>query len=179
MGIQDGLHGDVQVCLLGLSLVPEDIEWFEDEECDDTRIRTIEPWEVEQQQMLWRQVVGHPSDYNYAMHTMRALVTNLFPADYDCEAPLQTLRHRLYITLHAIDRRITGQRDARYPDPTGGVTNCFGCVAALFKDPSPNARRRSYQEEELDEELEDSAFYQMLARARPQARNDSFAIAGD
>ena len=85
--IQDELWGDVQVCLMGLSLVPEDIAWFEDEECDDTRIRTIEPWEVEQQQILWRQVIGSARDYNFAMHTMRALVTNLFPADYDCEAP--------------------------------------------------------------------------------------------
>merc|ERR1711972_1091678 len=123
--VQDELWGDVQVCLLGLSLVPEDIEWFEDEECDDTRIRTIEPWEVEQQQMLWRQVVGNPADYNFAMHTMRALVTSLFPADYDCEAPLQTLRHRLYITLHAMDRRVTGQRDVRYPDPTAGGLDCW------------------------------------------------------
>merc|ERR1719313_1483357 len=116
--IQDGLHGDVQVCLMGLSLEREDIEWFEDEECDDTRIRTIEPWEVEQQQILWRQVIGSPCEYTFAMHTVRALVTNLFPADYDVEAPLQTLRHRLYITLHAIDRRVTGRRDGRYVDPS-------------------------------------------------------------
>merc|ERR1711939_1162940 len=44
---QNGHFGDVQVCLLGLSLVREDIEWFEMEECDETRIRTIEPYEVE------------------------------------------------------------------------------------------------------------------------------------
>ena len=55
--IQDGVYGDVQVCLMGLSLEAEDIEWFEDEECDDTRIRTIEAWEVEQQQILWRKVI--------------------------------------------------------------------------------------------------------------------------
>merc|ERR1711959_464998 len=131
--IQDELWGDVQVCLMGLSLVPEDIAWFEDEECDDTRIRTIEPWEVEQQQILWRQVIGSARDYNFAMHTMRALVTNLFPADYDCEAPLQTLRHRLYITLHAIDRRSTGRRDATYPIPASDATaECFACIQGLF-----------------------------------------------
>merc|ERR1719161_1902568 len=112
--IQDGVYGDVQVCLMGLSLEAEDIEWFEDEECDDTRIRTIEPFEVEQQQILWRKVIQRPGEYNFAMHTFRALVTNLFPADYDYEAPIQTLRHRLYITLHAIDRRLTGIRDAKY-----------------------------------------------------------------
>merc|ERR1711977_394706 len=117
--VQDEMYGDVQVCLMGLSLQPEDIAWFEDEECDDTRIRTIEPWEVEQQQIMWRQVIGSPGQYTFAMHTMRALVTNLFPADYDCEAPLQTLRHRLYITLHAIDRRVTGLRDRRYYDSYG------------------------------------------------------------
>lgn len=112
--VQDGLWGDVQVCLLGLSLDKEDIDFFEDEECDDTRIRTIEAWEVEQQQILWRKVIQREGDYNFAMHTFRALVTNFFPADYDYEAPVQTLRHRLYITLHAIDRRLTGVRDAKY-----------------------------------------------------------------
>jgi len=112
--IQDGLHGDVQVCLMGLSLQPEDIEWFEAEECDDTRIRTIEAYEVEQQMILYRKVIQKSTDYNFAMHTYRALVTNYFPADYDYEAPIQTLRHRLYITLHALDRRITGNRDAQY-----------------------------------------------------------------
>merc|ERR1719262_819725 len=114
--IQDGIHGDVQVCLMGLSLEPKDIEWFEDEECDDTRIRTIEAWEVEQQLILYRKVIQRSTDYNFAMHTYRALVTNFFPADYDYEAPVQTLRHRLYITLHAIDRRLTGVRDRRYYD---------------------------------------------------------------
>lgn len=117
--IQDGLHGDVQVCLMGLSLEPEDIEWFEDEECDDTRIRTIEAWEVEQQMILYRKVIPRAADYNFEMHTYRALVTNFFPADYDYEAPIQTLRHRLYITLHALDRRFTGQRDAQYPSALG------------------------------------------------------------
>lgn len=112
--IQDGLHGDVQVCLMGLSLEPEDIEWFEDEECDDTRIRTIEAWEVEQQMILYRKVIPRSDCYSFSMHVYRALVTNYFPADYDYEAPIQTLRHRLYITLHALDRRFTGIRDAKY-----------------------------------------------------------------
>jgi len=39
--VQNGIWGDVQVCLMGLSLVREDVEWFENEECDETRIRTI------------------------------------------------------------------------------------------------------------------------------------------
>lgn len=134
--IQDGLWGDVQVCLLGLSLDKEDIDFFEDEECDDTRIRTIEPWEVEQQQILWRKVIQRPGDYNFAMHTFRALVTNFFPADYDYEAPVQTLRHRLYITLHAIDRRLTGVRDRRYYDSglnrqTALNGSTLGCLAFL------------------------------------------------
>mmetsp|Transcript_86889 Transcript_86889/g.270140 ORF Transcript_86889/g.270140 Transcript_86889/m.270140 type:complete len:216 (+) Transcript_86889:41-688(+) len=66
------------------------------------------------------------------MHTYRALVTNFFPADYDYEAPLQTLRHRLYITLHALDRRFTGRRDAVYPSPLSGnfVTGCSAVGAA-------------------------------------------------
>lgn len=122
--IQDGVHGDVQVCLMGLSFRPEDIEWFEDEECDDTRIRTIEPFEVEQQLILYRKVVQRSADYNFAMHTYRALVTNFFPADYDYEAPIQTLRHRLYITLHALDRRFTGNRDADY----SRQSDCFGTL---------------------------------------------------
>merc|ERR1719326_366338 len=129
--IQDELWGDVQVCIMGLSLEPEDIAWFEDEECDDTRIRTIEPWEVEQQQILWRQVIGSTQDYNFAMHTMRALVTNLFPADYDYEAPVQTLRHRLYITLHAVDRRATGRRDIVYADPDAPAMS-ISCFAGFL-----------------------------------------------
>lgn len=126
--IQDGVYGDVQVLLLGLSLDPEDIEWFEDEECDDTRIRTIEAFEVEQQMILFRKVIQRPTAYTFDMHTFRALVTNFFPADYDYEAPMQTLRHRLYITLHAMDRRFTGNRDATYDGAaTGG--NCSGGAA--------------------------------------------------
>ena len=101
---QNGVYGDVQVCFMGLSLVAKDIEWFENEECDDTRIRTVEPYEVEQRQMQLKEVVAKEGGYTYAMHTLRVLVTNLFPADYDYEAPLQNLRHRLYITLHGRDR---------------------------------------------------------------------------
>jgi hypothetical protein len=133
--IQDGLWGDVQVCLLGLSLDKEDIDFFEDEECDDTRIRTIEPWEVEQQQILWRKVIQRPGEYNFAMHTFRALVTNFFPADYDYEAPIQTLRHRLYITLHAIDRRLTGVRDRQYGNTfnlnSSAGSSAIGCLPFL------------------------------------------------
>lgn len=162
--IQDEIWGDVQVCLLGLSLEPEDIAWFEDEECDDTRIRTIEPWEVEQQQILWRQVIGSAGEYNFAMHTMRALVTNLFPADYDCEAPLQTLRHRLYITLHAIDRRATGRRDAQYPMPV--VDDCCGCLSGLVGLSSK--KRGMLREEELEGELSDKLFEDLVASARPR-----------
>lgn len=131
--IQDGLYGDVQVCLMGLSLEAADIEWFEDEECDDTRIRTIEPFEVEQQQILWRKVIQRSNDYNFEMHTFWALVTNFFPADYDYEAPVQTLRHRLYITLHALDRRFTGRRDNRYAaDDSDCDCGCLLGLAALF-----------------------------------------------
>merc|ERR1719469_1305145 len=101
---QNGHFGDVQVCLLGLSLVKEDIEWFEMEECDETRIRTIEPYEVEIQQILMREVVSKQDGYSFEMHSYRALVTNFFPADYDYEAPLQNFRHRLYITGHGRDR---------------------------------------------------------------------------
>lgn len=131
--IQDGLHGDVQVCLMGMSLEPDDIAWFEDEECDDTRIRTIEAWEVEQQMILYRKVIPRSSCYNFAMHTYRALVTNFFPADYDYEAPIQTLRHRLYITLHALDRRLTGQRDADY---SAGLPTDLGLTLASSNIPA-------------------------------------------
>mmetsp|Transcript_103738 Transcript_103738/g.302781 ORF Transcript_103738/g.302781 Transcript_103738/m.302781 type:complete len:439 (+) Transcript_103738:1-1317(+) len=102
--IQNRVHGDVQVCLLGLSLVKADIEWFENEECDETRIRTVEPYEVEHQQIQLKEVVKKESGYNFAMHCYRVLLTNFFPADYDYEAPIQNLRHRLYITLHGRDR---------------------------------------------------------------------------
>jgi len=102
--IQNNVFGDVQVCFMGLSLVPRDIEWFENEECDETRIRTVEAYEVEQRQIQLREVVSREGAYNFYMHTFRVLVTNFFPADYDYEAPLQNLRHRLYITLHGRDR---------------------------------------------------------------------------
>eukprot|EP00932_Pfiesteria_piscicida_P015762 SRR837773.2847.p2 GENE.SRR837773.2847~~SRR837773.2847.p2 ORF type:complete len:167 (+),score=57.34 SRR837773.2847:325-825(+) len=102
--IQNQQHGDVQVCLMGLSLVKDDIEWFEDEECEDTRIRTVEAYEVEQRQIQMREVVRREGGYNFLMHTYRVLVTNYFPSDYDYEAPLQNLRHRFYITWHGRDR---------------------------------------------------------------------------
>jgi hypothetical protein len=102
--VQNNVYGDVQVCFMGLSLVPRDIEWFENEECDETRIRTVEAYEVEQRQIQLREVVRREGLYNFQMHTYRVLVTNFFPADYDYEAPLQNLRHRLYITLHGRDR---------------------------------------------------------------------------
>jgi len=103
--IQGGRHGDVQVCIMGLSLVPRDLEWLENEECEDTRVRTAEPFEVELAQMVRKRVVYTGSRYNFAMHTYRILLTNLFPADYDYEAPIQNLRHRFYITWHGKNRR--------------------------------------------------------------------------
>merc|ERR1712150_107553 len=102
--VQNLVYGDIQVCLLGLSLVKQDIEWFENEECDETRIRTVEAFEVEQRQIMLREVVRREGGYNFPMHTFRVMVTNFFPADYDYEAPMQNLRHRLYITLHGRDR---------------------------------------------------------------------------
>eukprot|EP00928_Gymnodinium_smaydae_P038137 TRINITY_DN26359_c0_g1_i1.p1 TRINITY_DN26359_c0_g1~~TRINITY_DN26359_c0_g1_i1.p1 ORF type:complete len:501 (+),score=63.78 TRINITY_DN26359_c0_g1_i1:50-1504(+) len=102
--IQNKVYGDVQVCLLGVSLVKKDIEWFENEECDDTRIRTVEAFEVENRQIQLREVVRKEGGYNFDMHTYRVLLTNYFPADYDYEAHLQNLRHRIYITLHGRDR---------------------------------------------------------------------------
>merc|ERR1719254_117617 len=87
--VQNGQYGHMQVCLLGLSLVPADIEWFENEECDETRIRTVEAYEVEARQIRRREVVRHEDGYNFEMHSYRSLVTNFSPADYDYEAPLQ------------------------------------------------------------------------------------------
>ncbi|CAK9039041.1 unnamed protein product [Durusdinium trenchii] len=102
--IQNLRYGDVQVCLFGLSLIKEDIEWFENEECDETRIRTIEPFEVENRQIQLKEVTRREGGYTFDMHVMRGLVTNYYPADYDYEAPLQNLMHRVYITLHGRDR---------------------------------------------------------------------------
>merc|ERR1719401_3157705 len=102
--IQNKVYGDVQVCLMGLSLLKADIEWFENEECDETRVRTVEAFEVEHRQIQLKEVVRREGGYNFAMHTYRVLVTNFFPADYDYEAHLQNLRHRLYITIHGRDR---------------------------------------------------------------------------
>merc|ERR1712227_148797 len=112
--------------------------------------RTIEPFEVEQQQILWRKVIRCDSDYTFEMHTFRALVTNFFPADYDYEAPVQTLRHRLYITLHALDRRFTGRRDNRYTATGEADFECTGlcaCLCRLFgrrsaRNPMLNAEDR-------------------------------------
>merc|ERR1712048_333596 len=97
-------YGDCQICLLGLSLDPKDVEWFETEECDETRIRTVEAYEIEARQIRTREVVQKEDGYNFEMHSFRALVTNFFPADYDYEAPLQNFRHRMYITMHGRDR---------------------------------------------------------------------------
>jgi hypothetical protein len=166
--IQDGNHGDVQVCLMGLSLEPEDIKWFEDEECDDTRIRTIEPWEVEQEQILWRRVIQHRGRYNFTLHTIRALVTNLFPADYDYESPMQTLRHRLYITLHAIDRRLSGNRDATYTEQ-GVETDCFSCFAAIFNT-KPGLQNQGPRTESAAEELIETEQFSYLMEALRQAK---------
>ena len=129
-GIQNKAHGDVQVCLMGLSLVPEDIEWFEDEECDDTHIRTIEAFEVEQQQMLRREVITKEGEYNFDMHVYRTLVTNLFPADYDYEAPWQNLRHRCYATCHSRDR---WYMQKSCPVNANGQIQCSGCDCGCYK----------------------------------------------
>merc|ERR1711918_244024 len=61
-------------------------------------------YEVEARQIQLREVVKREDGYNFEMHCYRSLVTNLFPADYDFEAPLQNMRHRVYITLHGRDR---------------------------------------------------------------------------
>ena len=49
-------------------------------------------------------VITKEGEYNFDMHVYRTLVTNLFPADYDYEAPWQNLRHRCYATCHSRDR---------------------------------------------------------------------------
>ena len=68
---------DVQVCVSGLSLVPEDLEWFENEECEGTRVRTVEPYEAEWAQMLRKEVVGveNPCAALAALATLAALST--------------------------------------------------------------------------------------------------------
>lgn len=171
--IQDGAYGDVQVCLMGLSLEAADIEWFEDEECDDTRIRTIEAWEVEQQQILWRKVIQRSADYNFAMHTFRALVTNYFPADYDYEAPVQTLRHRLYITLHALDRRFTGRRDNTYANDNNYNSDyddccCFGFLFGQTP-PRPNRSLENQLENEGFDQIDEQALAQLFESLKVQA----------
>jgi len=89
-----------------------------------------------------------------------------------------TLRHRLYITLHALDRRMTGRRDNRYNDPGNpaqGPLNvsyppkpylnlCYpprpqglnsNCCIGIFATPAEKARQkglqRAYEEECLSE----------------------------
>eukprot|EP00438_Fugacium_kawagutii_P032527 Skav202145 [mRNA] locus=scaffold970:31859:33574:+ [translate_table: standard] len=126
--IQNLRYGDVQVCLMGLSLIKEDIEWFENEECDETRIRTIEPFEVENRQIQLREVTRREGGYTFDMHVMRALVTNYYPADYDYEAPLQNLFHRLYITIHGRDRWWGMQNPLWYGICSNGV--CPVCFLA-------------------------------------------------
>merc|ERR1719330_1456912 len=66
---QNGVYGDVQICMMGISLEPSDIKWFEEEECDETRIRTIEPFEVEQLQIRMREVVQQEAGYNFDLHS--------------------------------------------------------------------------------------------------------------
>ena len=149
---------------MGLSLEKGDIDWFEDEECDDTRIRTIEAFEVEQQRILYQKLIQRNSDYNYAMHTFRALVTNYFPADYDYEAPMQTLRHRLYITLHAMDRRFTGNRNRKYR----GYDSQMGLPCCIFCFPANPARQPLLNVSSTDEEgitLEDDKAIGALIRS--------------
>eukprot|EP00936_MAST-01D_sp_MAST-1D-sp1_P002848 g2848.t1 len=144
-GVQNGAYGAVQVCFSGLSLVREDLEWFDQEECDGTRIRTIEPFEVEQQQMLRREVIGTEGEYTFAQHLYRALLTNFFPADYDYEAPIQNMRHRAYITLHNHDRWLAQRcalpgmcgagcthRDPRALEACGASADCWWkCACGL------------------------------------------------
>lgn len=122
--VQNLQFGDVQVCLMGLSLVKEDIEWFEMEECDETRIRTVEAFEVEHRQIQLKEVVKKEGNYNFFMHEYRVLVTNFFPAEYDYEAHLQNLRHRLYITVHGRDRWY-------------GINNpCWNCICTNMLCPA-------------------------------------------
>eukprot|EP00929_Paragymnodinium_shiwhaense_P100481 TRINITY_DN6282_c0_g1_i1.p1 TRINITY_DN6282_c0_g1~~TRINITY_DN6282_c0_g1_i1.p1 ORF type:complete len:578 (+),score=82.24 TRINITY_DN6282_c0_g1_i1:68-1735(+) len=128
--IQNEVHGDVQVCLLGLSLVKQDIEWFENEECDYTRIRTVEPFEVEQQRIRLREVVKKEGAYNFAMHTFRSLLTNIYPADYDYEAHLQNFRHRAYITCHNCDAFMSLQIPCWSCCSIPVCVGCYVCTGA-------------------------------------------------
>jgi hypothetical protein len=50
-----------QVCLVGLSLLREDVEWFENEECDDSRVRTVEPFEMCATQQLEAAQTAQPA----------------------------------------------------------------------------------------------------------------------
>lgn len=111
-------------------------------------------------QMTKCNVVTSPDDYNFEMHVTRALVTNFFPADYDVQAPLQTLRHRLYITLHAIDRRTTGQRLAKYT-LIGGTVPMTELAKVTFQPPSKR------NEDEYLAQLCDEKFAKLVTRLRP------------
>jgi len=130
--VQNNVHGDVQICIMGLSLVKEDIEWFEDEECEETRIHTVEAYEVEQRQIQMKEVVKREGGYNFLMHTYRVLVTNYFPADYDYEAPLQNIRHRIYITLHGRDRWWSLTLPCYYPVSLIFCSACFLATCGNF-----------------------------------------------
>jgi len=121
--VQNKIYGNVQVCFMGISLEERDIEWFEHEECANSRIRTIEPFEVERTEMLQKTVITKEGEYSFAMHTYRALLTNFFPADYDYEAKIQNLRHRIYITWHGKDRWWS-QKNFCY--------RAFSCIMDLF-----------------------------------------------
>ena len=89
-------------------------------------------------------MVGTEDEYTYNRHLYRTLLTNLYPADYDYEAPRQTLRHRLYATLHSADRwamqaccacRGTHRHVSDDPadgaiasDPCSDTFGCCGCA---------------------------------------------------
>ena len=73
--------------------------------------------------MLQKTVITKEGEYSFAMHTYRALLTNFFPADYDYEAKIQNLRHRIYITWHGKDRWWS-QKNFCY--------RAFSCIMDLF-----------------------------------------------
>lgn len=120
---QNKQYDDVQICILGLTLQPKDIEWMENEECEHIRVRAIEAFEIEQFQIKNRLVAYKEGNYNYPMHIIRALLTNIYPSEFDFEAPAQTLRHRCYITMHSKDRWWS-QKSACYGIPS--------CLVGIF-----------------------------------------------
>ena len=126
---QNNYYGDVQLCILALSLQSRDVEFMDNEECEHIRVRAIEAFEIEEFQIRNKLVAYKEGAYNYPMHIMRALLTNNYPCDYDFEAPLQTLRHRLYITMHSNDRWYS-QQSAVY-----GIMSCLAgivCTSPLY-----------------------------------------------